>query len=293
MYSSLSVVCASIGRSSLVPLVSTLLRASCVDQVIIVLPPDVDPPNLLLDLCLRSTLVQIENSYTKGQVNQRVYGVRLAKSPYIMFIDDDITIQASVVDSLFSRLLECPTSSAVAPSIQQFSQSSTIKQSPYLFLRAVCLIDRFFTPIGPRLPYSFSYFHHPPSNSNLAMVRSFWLAGGCVMMPTVLAPFESYYCFPGKAYAEDIYLSSQLLDSGAYLYVATDLFCFTPCDEPGGGFNLDLFVRQAVHRLSRPMSFAQFSYSLLSLPVHLLVSLSIVTILKFLHAPAARSSLRH
>ena len=113
------------------------------------------------------------------------------------------------------------------------------------------------------------------------------------MMPSVLAPFESYYCFPGKAYAEDLYLSSQLLDSGASLYLATDLFCFTPCDESGRGFNLDLFVRQAVHRLSRPMSFAQVSYSLLSFPIHLLVSLSIVIILKLLRPRSANGSFRH
>jgi GT2 family glycosyltransferase len=284
MHPLLSVVCASLGRPSLVPLVSTLATCRCVGEVIIVLPPEVCPSSTLLDLCMEWDFVRLENSLCKGQVNQRVYGVRLAGNPFVMFVDDDISIDADVVDLLFARLLECPTPSVIAPSIRQYSENPDRRINLRTRgLHVIKMVDKILSPFASRLPYSLSYFHinTPFDHHSVNMLPSTWLAGGCLMMPSLIAPAESYYCFPGKAYAEDIYLSSKLLDSGASLFLAQDLVCFTPRDDSARNFNLQLFVRLAVHRLSRSATFAQVLYSLLLLAVFLLISFFVVAVKNF------------
>lgn len=278
----ISVVCASLGRSSLIPLISSLLSCKNIDEIIIVLPPNLSPSANLFKLCSGISNARLVNASTKGQVNQRVYGVRLCKSPFVMFIDDDISIDVSIVDLLLKRLLSLPTLSVVAPSIVQVNSATTITNKSFTFyFKALNFIDRVLYPFGSRFPYLLTYFHFPTPKSTSSMVPSAWLAGGCMIMPSSIAPLESYYCFPGKAYAEDIYLSSKLIESGATLYLVRDLQCFTPLDRNDSCFNLQLFVRLSIHRLTHSDSMIHVVYSLLLIPLHLLIVLVLVNLRLF------------
>ena len=283
MYPSVSVVCASIGRASLASLIPSLKASPCVAEIIVVLPPHVLPSTDLLDLSKSSSHVYIVNSFSKGQVNQRVFGVRFASNPYIMFIDDDIFIDSNVVDLLLTRLLDLPLASVVAPVINQYlcTPSVVIRSKGYLS-RFVDILERLLSPFSDSYPYYLSYFSRPTlfTSKPQRMTPSSWLPGGCLMMSSLVAPKESYYSFSGKAFAEDIYLSSFLLDSGASLYLAQDLNCFTQFDHSAGDFKLQLFVRLAIHRLSRSRTLLQVLHFLFLLPLFFMISFSLVVFVK-------------
>lgn len=276
----ISVVCASVGRDSLLPLVRGLTCSTHVGEILIILPPNVTPSSDLIEFCENIPSISILWSSYRGQVHQRVFGVRQARYEYVLFIDDDIDISRSCVDQLSSALSFLPDLSVIAPRIRvrPIARASRSWSFSIYALSVMYIFDRVLSFNLFQVPYSLSYFHIPlcVTSSNFLPSKVQWLPGGCILMPTCLAPKESYYMFPGKAYGEDVFLSTYLIDNNASLYLDSKSVVYTNDESAFQGFNIHLFVRLAIHRLSRINSLPLLLAALILLPLHLLISYSLL-----------------
>jgi len=265
----ISVVCASLGRESLSKILPPLANSPAIAELLIILPPE-HPNSTYHTPCSHLPKVSYHHSHLKGQVNQRVYGCRLATSPYILFIDDDIMVETSDVSVLYETISKLPYPSVLAPRISFINKLSPLKSSFFSsdsLLLWLSKFENFFRRNGNYVPFSLTYFHHPLTvYSPIQQVD--WLAGGCLLFSRSLAPLESYYPYRGKAYAEDIYLSEYFHQYNAKFYILRNISVFTSY-LPTKTFNPVLFSVLSTYRLRQATTSSSLLFTLLTLLLHL------------------------
>ena len=285
----LSIICASIGRSSLLHLVPELLSADFVDEFILVFPP-----NLSLDSSLSGLSLQTDkrfiflNASSKGQVNQRIFGVRHATGTALLFVDDDVFLSADNLRILFKDFSFQPSHVVLAPRIKFTDSEGSIQRSSILSIIVLNLLSYFDTIVSlgrARHGFSFCYFHEPHNHkANLnGLIPVSWIPGGCIMMSAIYSPNESYYLFTGKCYSEDIYLSYYLKSLGCKLFLHPSVSCTTPYPQIAIDYNYRQFAILSIFLLDNANSLIQLIFTLSNILVNLILSLIVFYFIRIIH----------
>lgn len=277
----ITVVCASIGRPSLLTLIPSLHSASCISKILLILPPGIHINPSITSLETYYPKLLLLRSHQKGQVFQRVFGFRLVDTSSVLVVDDDINVSPSTIESLFRLHSTLGFDVALAPRILlETSKYHSIQHS-----RKGLLILHLAHHLHSLLTFSFesrllslSYFPSPPSTNLKYLLPRQWLPGGVILIPTKHLPLESYYIWDGKAYGEDLFLSRHLTKTGCTLYQASDLFAFTPLPPPSRSFNLRQFIRFLSLQLDTSTSPFQAIITVIATPLFLLCTLVILAL---------------
>lgn len=105
-----SVVIATLGSNSLSRTLNSVWGGTTKPHVVFLCIPWADAKKISRYAC---ESVKILATKEKGQVAQRVFGFRSAKTPFVLQMDDDVQLHPSCLATLISFLNEKPESSAV------------------------------------------------------------------------------------------------------------------------------------------------------------------------------------
>lgn len=225
----ISVVIATLGGPTLVDTLRVLNEGSVVPAEILVCIPQPEA-HRVQGLHFRNLRV-IVTDY-RGQVAQRLQGFREASSPLTLQMDDDMRPASDCLSRLRQTLLANGKHCAVAPALvcrtSGFSLYRKLAAAPWIVNIYYWLmngshgyspgcIDRAGNAVGV----------DGDSVGGQRVVRTEWVAGGCVLHYKNNLLLENYFPFPGKAYGEDVIHSYLLRERGIELLVDTDARCGT------------------------------------------------------------------
>jgi len=222
-----SVVIASIGESSLDATIEKLVNSAYRVEEIIVSVPGHKVGNITQYVRDNSRVVI---SPLIGQVNQRCYGFKQVspKMDLVLQLDSDISVSPTLVGEMVKEMAELPEASALGLKICDGLRESDFmwKISRYKIFNAF-----FHFIVNGNIGFSAGMLSKTGINYPFIGLYSVtpvdWLAGGCLMHRRRNLICESFYDFEGKAYCEDLYHSSALIDHGITLYYSPKTSCQT------------------------------------------------------------------
>ena len=205
----ISVVIATLGGTSLAKTVKTLNSSSLVPSEILVCIPE--------QYCSRvrdihDANVRVITTSFMGQVAQRAEGFRQAKEVLVMQLDDDIELRADTLQIMVAALCRLGRMNAVGPIFINIKTGEPL--SPFPVGLQGGLINLYYFLLGglpfgkPRMgclsslcvTSSIDPIHFSAND----VVRTEWLAGGCVLSYRKDLIQENFFPALGKAYAEDV-----------------------------------------------------------------------------------------
>lgn len=219
----ISVVIPTLGGPSLAGTINRLNAGTLIPSEILVCIPDSEP-----EVTLSGDNVRVLRTPFRGQVAQRAFGFKEAKSPFVLQIDDDMDVAPGCVEALLAGLKGLAPQSAVSPALF-LRDTGEYAYSPYWDSRLIRARIELFLLNGPagyepgrisRAGYNF------PPRFDAGIQETQWLPGGCVLHRRENLVLESFYPWPGKAYAEDLFHSYTLRLRGIRLYVNGAAKCF-------------------------------------------------------------------
>jgi GT2 family glycosyltransferase len=201
------------------------LGGNCLEKTLKYINKSTIKPNEIL-LCIpkefnnKVTHLQKDNVYIietefKGQVSQRALGFKLAKSEFVMQLDDDILVDENCFINLINDIKENSYSSC-GPSyydIHSHEYKSFILDSHFLSNNKLFSLINFNSFIIKEGRISKGGLNFGlKENTFLKNVE--WLPGGCILHRKKNLVLCNYYKFNGKAYLEDVFHSKILKNNG-------------------------------------------------------------------------------
>lgn len=276
-FRSTSVCIASVGRPSLIDLVLSLHQYSHnLFDFFVCVPQDV--PQDLDERLRRLPSTKVIQASVKNQVFQRHLAISHASRPYILQLDDDITIDAESLCNLFLTHQSLPFGSAtslllrthegrsffpILPTLNSHNYISNLKSSIIALLLGYPnvsdnkllygKISKSGVPIG--VPYD-------PSLGLPLPLQVEFLSGCCMLLPRLFAQLDDYYPFnKGRASLEDLFHSKYLTSrAGLKLYVVPNSYLSlqppeVPCSDWAS-------LRNLTHTIPRQLKFNRtYGYS--------------------------------
>jgi glycosyltransferase involved in cell wall biosynthesis len=265
----ISVVIPTLGGEQLFETISSLNSGSLVPLRIMVCIPE---HSELQASFLDQDNVEIIRTRVRGQVAQRAVGLGMAKTEFVVQLDDDIRVEHDCLAQLVKSSKRLGPSSVVSPafiiplsgeSLYRIDFTSFFKKCYFHFLNGK---DGYrpgtITRAGTTLGIDCSKIESTECESE-------WLPGGCVLHYLTNVITDNYYPFDGKAFSEDLYFSRLAAMKGLKLYISRDSRCVVdpmPTIEKQGlgeffkGLSGDfrarsLFVKETGRSLPRMYSF--------------------------------------
>jgi hypothetical protein len=214
---SISVVIATLGGGQLSKTIEHLNANSIVPVEILICIPE-QYVSKVKDI--HGSNVHVIATRNMGQVAQRAEGFRQTKGILVMQLDDDIELKGDAVQHMVIALGLRGKKNVVGP--VYINNSTKTALSPYPVGLRGMLISLYYFLFG-LLPFGKARMGCLSSICVSAsidpyffsddVVRTQWLAGGCVLSYRDDLILENFYPFEGKAYAEDglhSYLRSKL-----------------------------------------------------------------------------------
>jgi len=239
--SELTIVIPSTGRSSLISTLNSINHSSMVPgSVIIALPPKVTLKYKELEsLKFKLTII---NAQKKGQVRQRFEGIKLAKSNYILQIDDDIELKNNCIEKLFKGCIRFPKKVAISPKILERKTSLSFFEYNNLYFNeynGLCYPNvarkifnliihgktRFLPGEVTKLGTNIQAY-----NNSFRYIPVEWLHGMLIQHKDNYLDFEHLH-FSGKAFSEDLIFSSYLQSRNIQLFVDNDAIIIANIDD--------------------------------------------------------------
>lgn len=230
MNSDISVVIPSIGGEVLIQTIAFINSGSLVPKEIIVVVPN-EYVERIPNLSLPNLHFEVVGF--KGQVAQRAHGFKIAKSDFVLQLDDDICLDHHCIEKLLDGLKSLGSGHSVGPSIFYKETNSTVYSlgtgvskyignlKSYLFSGAAWGVKRMGTISNNGVGFGYDYDLNAEEYS-----RTEWLAGGCVLHFRSGLIFEDYFPFKGKAYGEDLIHSWLLCKLGIKLFTVKSAICY-------------------------------------------------------------------
>ena len=166
----------------------------------------------------------------QGQVAQRACGFKVARSKYVMQLDDDILVDKYCVQQLSELIRGFAGKVAVAPSLLDSSTGESVFRRPTrrsLTRRIYYWLLNGHEGYQPgRIYQSGSGDGLDPTGSDKRAYEVEWLAGGCVLHQRENLVLDDFYPFKGKAYCEDFIHSHLLRSKGVRLFVDANSTCY-------------------------------------------------------------------
>lgn len=159
-----------------------------------------------------------------GQVSQRAVGLACATQPYVLQMDDDITLYPNCLTLLFDSLQKLGPGNIVSANCCSLSGDYATKFPvgwrsffPNLYQTIVYGAPWGDSKQGKLIKSGVGYWVDARClNREPFLVE--WVPGGCVLSFKEDLIFSSYYPFPGKAYAEDFIHSILWRNAGKKLW---------------------------------------------------------------------------
>jgi hypothetical protein len=145
-----------------------------------------------------------------GQVAQRAEGFKQAREPLVMQIDDDIDLSVDALELMLKALCLLGRGNVVGPVF--LNKSTGMPLSPFSVGVKGQLINIYYYLFGA-LPFGKARMgclssicvssSIDPNYCSDSIVKTQWLAGGCVLGYREDLILDNFFPFSGKAYAED------------------------------------------------------------------------------------------
>jgi len=231
LQNNISLVIATLGRISLIETINSINRGLTIPNEIIVCSCDINAKKYLP---INADNVLFVLTKKKGQVAQRIEGLRKAKNLIIVQMDDDITVEKNTLKELQILLEYYGRKHVVAPVLKKSENKEILINYPKGFLGFIKNLHDFFL-IGAKwgnlkmgtISKSGIGFSYDPEATNEPTVQVEWLPGGITMYYKDNLIRDDYYQYQGKAYYEDIIQSILWKKNGAKLILCTRIFAFT------------------------------------------------------------------
>jgi glycosyltransferase involved in cell wall biosynthesis len=243
MNSDISVVIPTLGGAHLTQTINALLSSTKVPNEIIICIPRQSSHELEID---ENPLINILLSEERGQVKQRIIGLKQAKYRYILQLDDDILVDAQCVENLIATTIRLGNKVAISPSfistnsgksLYKINTQSYFKKLYFLLLNG----SKGYAP--GTLTLAGTCFGIDHENIVGDEVEVDWLPGGCVLHQRSNVITENYYPFTGKAYGEDFFFSTLAREKGIKLFVSTKATCLVEPISPSANIKFADFRR--------------------------------------------------
>tara|TARA_Y100000991_G_C21969153_1_gene348467 strand:+ start:387 stop:1250 length:864 start_codon:yes stop_codon:yes gene_type:complete len=179
------------------------------------------PPNMNIKEIYKkgfSKNILIINSYKKGQVAQRQFAYKFSKRKLILHMDDDIYFDLESIKGLLDIFSNLPENSCLGPALKIKSKSKKYKYNFFIFIRNLLIFSKFNPKPGTISVSSFPVPHDNEINTNNRQEVE-WLPGGLYLIRQKHCIKDNYFKFNGKAYCEDLFLSSLLKRNKIKLYL--------------------------------------------------------------------------
>jgi len=238
----LTIVIPSIGGISLISTLNSINHSSMVPgEVIVALPPKVTLNYKELESYkFKLTIINAEK---KGQVRQRFEGIKLAKSDYILQMDDDIELINNCIEKLFEGCIRLPKKVAISPIVLEKKTSLSFFEYNNLIFNeynGLCYPNNFGRKIFNLIIHGKTKFlpgqvtklgaNIQAYNNSSRHISVEWLNGVLIQHKDNFLDFEHLH-FPGKAFSEDLIFSSYLQSKNIQLFVDNDARIFTEIDD--------------------------------------------------------------
>tara|TARA_B100001059_G_scaffold232917_1_gene271725 strand:- start:107 stop:964 length:858 start_codon:yes stop_codon:yes gene_type:complete len=231
-----SVVIATLGEVSLKETIESLNNSSIVPKEILICIPQEYAKNVKH---LSYSNVKILKTKVRGQVAQRVVGFQNATFPYVLQLDDDITLDLYCLEKLLETVIS----------------KKNIAAGPKLFDHLTKEYHSFLIPTNTKLVWFNKMFYFlangksgfqpgkiSKSGINFGIPETpntfhdvDWLSGGCLMHRKENLILTNYFPCNGKAYAEDLFHSKLLRDNNVILVRSGEAKCYVDFTSSKGG----------------------------------------------------------
>jgi len=277
----ISVVCASIGRPSTWLTVEPFLDVPQIQEIIIVLPPLEDDYRQIPSSIRNHPKILLLQSQSKGQVFQRITGIREASNNLVLMIDDDISISKDSTIALIDRYQDLSRSYnnvCLAPRLLLSNHHKSTKPNASsrnsFSLNCLRLLDTLLQTGSEQ--YGHILFYFPAvSEPNPCNDQNF-LPGAILLTQKQILPQFNYYPWSGKAYCEDVFLSSSLKSRQARLVVDDTITASTKYERRTTYECLITFQRIFIHSLIRENSFRTLYLITIFIPIFLIFCIYLV-----------------
>jgi len=246
----LTVVIPSLGNDCLYRTIESIFKGSMAPKNIIVVIPSSNKSLIKEKEINRVTFCFVQ---IRGQVKQRAYGFRMAKTKFVMQLDDDVLLESNAILNLCGKLQELGKNSSFAPVfLDKFDHKSIYKNRAFiidflsfLFLGAKWGSKKYGTINSAGSVYGYQ------SNKNSLVNEVEWHPGACVLHYKNNLILQDYYPFQGKAYGEDIIHSILLRKNNVKLYALNNAFCYIdpPALDSNYSIDADFKVRKLINKL--------------------------------------------
>lgn len=193
-------------------------------EIIIVIPSEFQ--NNIQKL-LRFKNIRIIGVDFHGQVQQRIYGFKLAKFEIVIQLDDDIFVDSNCFKFLVDTIINSKFPIAVSP-LYKFidSNNSCYENKKSRNFRLIKLVHGNNYLRSGKITSSGLNMGILHSENDVRYFESEWVPGGCLAHMKCNLYLENYYPFSGKAYFEDVYHSVLLRQKSVKLLVDNKAICF-------------------------------------------------------------------
>ena len=236
----LSVVIPSLGHEVLLKTIKSLNRGEYnPSEIIVCIPEGVK----VFKSVRKIKNVKILNSPIKGQVHQRIYGLRNVIYRYVLLLDDDTILSSKDLETLVHNLDKLGPGNALSPVNYDINnmKSVTIRRETlktfiydvftYLIAGSRWGVNKMGTISKSGVVFGID----PDYLKNKIFFKREWLSGCCIAMFKEDLILKNFYPFEGKAYFEDVIHSIILNQNNIKLWTLISTICYTNIEN----FNLN------------------------------------------------------
>ena len=231
----ISFVIASLGNSSLMKTIDSIMLAEYVPKEIIIILP----PKVLLNIKKKYNYpIKVINAPIKGQVAQRSYGFQYCSENLIVQSDDDMFYGKDTLINLFKNFNILGKGNILGPiylDIKKSQNITMIREGIFGFITSlyhkyICLAPWSYKRMGSLTKIGIGYGIDPTKLTSKNPYSVKWLNGGCVLCHRNDLILDNYFPFEGKAYFEDTIHSILWNKNGKKLWVTPEAIFFQTQD---------------------------------------------------------------
>jgi hypothetical protein len=175
--------------------------------------------------------VEIVQTNSSGQVNQRVEGFKLALTDFVMQIDADCYIDNQSIKAMID-FLKTDENISVGPCFFDINNNLPIhklnsnNRMPQIIKNLILGFPNNNSIMG-KVSKSGTNFGVDFFFLKKKAIQVDWIPGGCLMHHKKNLYLKDYYPFKGKAYYEDLIHSKILIQKNLKLFIIKDAICKT------------------------------------------------------------------
>jgi len=179
-----SVVIATLGGESLLTTVTTLNQGTVSPAEILICIPNKEASKITSAVSSIPNVKILETNF-RGQVPQRIWGLKHAKADVVMQLDDDIWVDAQCIERLLHTMHTLGPQVAVAPALLNHATGLSVYKKPVKNKIISTLYYWLMNGVKGHSPgcidKSGSTVGIDPALSTTVLHDVEWLAGGCVL----------------------------------------------------------------------------------------------------------------